>query len=135
MNFMMKRLMLLVILLAAGFASLAEAKPCVTQTAQPAAKMVVDCMAAMGMTPQADHAAMKGCATVSECFKQPALPGEVSMVTAPSSHEHTTYAILPESIQPVAMLGQQRVRPPPLEQVARYTPTHKFLASLSRWLI
>ncbi|HEX2859248.1 MAG TPA: hypothetical protein VHP58_03515 [Alphaproteobacteria bacterium] len=126
----MKRLLLWVILLAASFAPLAQALPCITQT-QPT--MSMDCMASMKAA--GSHEGMASDMMVSDCFKQPALPADLQAVAAPASPEPIAFAILPEVVKPVASLGQQTVRPPPRADTARFTSTQEFLATLSRWLI
>jgi hypothetical protein len=127
----MKRLVLWVIVLAASFASLAQAVPCIMGDHTLIASGGDGCMTMPHHAEGKDHDCAKS--SVQDCFDLHALTPETTVLKA-SSFDHHMPAILPATVKPVALLGQKVTRPPP-EPADRFTPTHEFLASLSRWLI
>jgi hypothetical protein len=127
----MKHLVLWVIVLAAGLASLAQAVPCIMGDHTQIAAGGEGCMTMPHHAEGKDHDCTKS--SVQDCFDLHALAPEATVIKAASS-EHPMPAILPATVKPVALLGQKVTRPPP-EPADSFTPTHEFLASLSRWLI
>jgi hypothetical protein len=112
----------------------AEALPCIMMQ-KPVVQQQTDCMN-MQMPESKPAAGMAKCdrVTVQDCFNLPAVPADAVAIHAVPSHDGAAPAILPAAVTPVALLGQNVVRPPP-QTADRFTPTHQFLASLSRWLI
>jgi hypothetical protein len=127
----MKRLLLWVVLLAAGFIPLAQAVPCIMGDHAQIAAGGDGCMIMHPAQGQDDDCAKS---SVQDCFDLHALPADAVKVQAVSFGDHHTAAILPVAIKPVALPRRQVARPPP-QPADRFTPTHEFLASLSRWLI
>jgi hypothetical protein len=127
---MVKRLLLWVALLAAGFAPLAQAVPCIMGDHAQIAAGGAGCITTHHAEGKADCAK----STVQDCFDLHALAPEATAVKAVAGQDIYAPAILPATVHPLALLGQKVTRPPP-DIADRFTPTHEFLASLSRWLI
>jgi hypothetical protein len=127
---MMRRLMLLVVILAAGFLPLAQAVPCIMGDHAEIAAGGDGCMTTHHAEGKADCAK----SSVQDCFDLHALAPEATAVKAVAGQDIHAPGILPSMVTPVALLGPKVTRPPP-DIADRFTPTHEFLASLSRWLI